>query len=156
MANFGSASRMPRFRLPGKIDVFIIITGSCEELGEKMNRVLVVEDDELIRNLIVWRLQEKNYEVLTASNGKDAVAMAQAEIPDLILMDLRLPLVNGWEATRQIKASAKTNAIPVIALTAAASTSERTRILEAGCDSYAAKPLEFSTLFVQIETLLRK
>ena len=102
-----------------------------------------------------WRLQRRGYEVVMAADGKIGVDTARAEKPDLILMDMNMPEVDGWEATRQIKANPDLAAVPVIALTAHAMTGDRERAMEAGCTDYHTKPIEFPKLLSQIESILQ-
>jgi two-component system cell cycle response regulator DivK len=120
-----------------------------------MPKILVVEDNEENRDSLSRRLQRRGFEVVVAVNGQVGVASAKLEKPDLILMDMNMPEVDGWEATRQIKADATTAAIPVIALTAHAMTGDRERALGAGCTDYHTKPIEFPKLLSQIESILR-
>jgi CheY-like chemotaxis protein len=119
-----------------------------------MPTILLVEDNELNRDMLSRRLARKKYEVLIAVDGGEGVAMARSEAPDLILMDMSLPVVDGWEATRQLKASPETSAIPVIALTAHAMAGDREKALEAGCDDYDTKPIELPRLLGKIEAFL--
>ncbi len=119
-----------------------------------MPRILLVEDNEMNRDMLSRRLARKKYEVLVAGDGEEGVAMARSESPDLILMDMSLPVIDGWEATRQLKASPGTKAIPVIALTAHAMSGDREKALEAGCDDYDTKPIEFPRLLGKMEALL--
>lgn len=119
-----------------------------------MPRILLVEDNELNRDMLSRRLQRKGYEILIAVDGQQGVAMAQAEAPELILMDMSLPVIDGWEATRQIKALPQTRAIPVIALTAHAMSDEREKALAAGCDEFDTKPIDLPRLLGKIEALL--
>jgi CheY-like chemotaxis protein len=121
-----------------------------------MPRILLVEDNEMNRDMLSRRLARKKYEVLIAVDGKEGVEMATSEAPDLILMDMSLPVVDGWEATRRIKANSETEAIPVIALTAHAMTGDREKALEAGCDDYDTKPIELPRLLGKMETLLNE
>jgi len=121
-----------------------------------MARILLVEDNEMNRDMLSRRLQRKGYEVLIAVDGEAGVKMAAAEQPDLILMDMSLPGVDGWEATRRIKGLPETASIPIIALTAHVMTGDRDKALEAGCDEYDAKPIEFERLLGKMQTLLRK
>jgi two-component system, cell cycle response regulator DivK len=119
-----------------------------------MPRILVVEDNEMNRDMLSRRLARKNYEVLVAVDGGEGVVMARSEAPDLILMDMSLPVVDGWEATRQLKASPETKAIPIIALTAHAMSGDREKATEAGCDDYDTKPIELPRLLGKLEALL--
>ena len=119
-----------------------------------MQKILVVEDNEMNRDMVGRRLERRGYEVVVAVDGQEGVDMAHSENPDLILMDLSLPVLNGWEATRQLKQNTKTNSIPIIALTAHAMASDRESAIEAGCDDYDTKPLEFSRLIGKIHALL--
>ncbi len=119
-----------------------------------MPEILLVEDNEMIRDILSHRLERRGYVVLTANDGADGVAMARSHGPDLILMDLSLPVLDGWEAARQIKADAGTRAIPVIALTAHAMSGDREQALQAGCDDYEVKPVDMDRLVSKIETLL--
>ncbi len=119
-----------------------------------MPKILIVEDNEENRDVLSRRLERRGYSVVIAVDGRAGVTMAEDERPDLILMDLNLPDVDGWEATRQLKANAQTATIPVIALTAHAVAGDQQRALQAGCDDYHSKPVEFSRLLEQIEALL--
>jgi len=121
-----------------------------------MTRLLLVEDNEMNRDMLSRRLQKRGYEVLLAVDGEEGVAKAQSEAPALILMDMSLPGIDGWEATRRIKADAKTKDIPVIALTAHALVSDRESALAAGCDDFDTKPVELTRLLTKIENLLTK
>jgi two-component system, cell cycle response regulator DivK len=105
-------------------------------------RILVVEDNEMNRDMLSRRLQRKGFDVIVAVDGEDGVARAAADRPDLVLMDLSLPGIDGWEATRQLKAAPETSAIPVLALTAHAMAGDREKILGAGCDGYIPKPVD--------------
>ena len=120
-----------------------------------MAKILLVEDNELNRDMLSRRLARKGYEVLLAEDGAKGVAAAAAERPDLVLMDMSLPVLDGWEATRRLKADPGTRAIPVIALTAHAMSTDRERAAEAGCDDYDTKPVELERLLGKIERLLR-
>jgi CheY-like chemotaxis protein len=119
-----------------------------------MDKLLVVEDDAMIRDLLSRRLQQEGYEVIRAVNGVEAILRARTERPDLILMDIGLPLINGLQATQRIKAMPETGAIPIIALTAFAMADDRRKCLAAGCDDYETKPIAFARLFAKIEALL--
>lgn len=120
-----------------------------------MEKILLVEDNEMNRDMLSRRLQRRGYEVLVAEDGQQGVDLARSEHPSLILMDMSLPVVDGWEATRQIKAHPATAAIPIIALTAHAMSDDRARALDAGCDDYDTKPVEFERLTGKIEALLK-
>ncbi len=119
-----------------------------------MTRILLVEDNEMNRDMLSRRLERKEFEVIIAVDGQAGINMAASEAPDLILMDLSLPVIDGWEATRQIKANAATQSIPVIALTAHAMAGDEEKALQAGCDDYDTKPVNFQRLLGKIETLL--
>jgi CheY-like chemotaxis protein len=119
-----------------------------------MTKILVVEDNEMNRDMLSRRLVRKKYEVLVAVDGRESVEMARSETPDLILMDMSLPVMDGWEATRQLKASPETQVIPIIALTAHAMSGDREKAMEAGCDDYDTKPVELPRLLGKIEALL--
>jgi two-component system cell cycle response regulator DivK len=119
-----------------------------------MPRLLYVEDNEMNRDMLSRRLQRRGFEVLIASNGEQGVAMAAAEKPDLILMDMSLPVLDGWQATRRLKAAPDTRRIPIIGLTAHAMATDRGKCLEAGCDDYDTKPVELARLLEKIERLL--
>ena len=119
-----------------------------------MPRILLVEDNEDNRDMLSRRLIRKGYEVLLAADGGAGVTQALSELPDLILMDMSLPVLDGWEATRQIKAQAETSCIPVIALTAHAMSGDREKSVAAGCDDYDTKPVELTRLLGKIEALL--
>jgi CheY-like chemotaxis protein len=120
-----------------------------------MPKILLVEDNELNRDMLSRRLARKGYEVVLAGDGAEGVAAATAGRPDLVLMDMSLPVLDGWEATRLLKAAPETRPIPVIALTAHAMSSDREKALEAGCDDYDTKPVELPRLLGKIERLLR-
>ena len=121
-----------------------------------MTKILLVEDNEMNRDMLSRRLAKRGYEVVLALDGEEGVAKALSETPALILMDMSLPGIDGWEAARRIKATPQTNAIPVIALTAHALTSDRDQALGAGCDDFDTKPVEFTRLLAKIEGLLAK
>ena len=120
-----------------------------------MSRILLIEDNEMNRDMLSRRLTRKGYEVLTADDGARGLAAAASEKPDLILMDMSLPVVDGWEATRRLKASKETQAIPVIALTAHVMPADLEKALQAGCEDYDTKPVELPRLLGKIERLLR-
>ncbi len=119
-----------------------------------MAKILLVEDNEMNRDMLSRRLQRKGYTVVLAIDGEQGIKMATSSSPDLILMDLSLPIIDGWEATRQIKSQAETTDIPIIALTAHAMEDDRRRALEAGCDDYDSKPIDFTRLVSKIEACL--
>jgi CheY-like chemotaxis protein len=116
--------------------------------------LLVVEDNEASRDALARRLERHGYTVLLAMDGREAVSAARAQLPDLILMDLGLPVLDGWDATRQLKADARTRHIPIIVLSAHAMTSDRDRALAAGGDDFDTKPIRFRALLGKIATLL--
>jgi len=119
-----------------------------------MAKLLLVEDNEMNRDMLSRRLERKGYSVVMAVDGEQALALARSENPALILMDMSLPVLDGWEATRRLKAAAETKSIPVIALTAHAMTSDEQRAREAGCDDYDTKPVDLARLLEKIERLL--
>jgi len=119
-----------------------------------MSTILLVEDNELNRDMLSRRLQRKGYTVTVAVDGEEAVAKASADSPALILMDMNIPLIDGWEATKRIKAAEKTGQIPIIALTAHAMAGDREKALDVGCDEYETKPVEFVRLLEKIEQFL--
>lgn len=121
-----------------------------------MPRILLVEDNEMNRDMLSRRLERKGYEIAIAIDGGQGVEMAKSQTPDLILMDMSLPVLDGWEATRRIKAEASTAGIPVIALTAHAMTGDEDRAREAGCDDYDTKPIDLPRLLGKIEAILAK
>jgi CheY-like chemotaxis protein len=121
-----------------------------------MTKILLVEDNEMNRDMLSRRLIRKGYEVVMALDGRQAVEMAAGENPDLIIMDMSLPVIDGWEATRQVKAAPATRAIPVIALTAHAMAGDREKAIEAGCDDYDTKPIELPRLLGKITSLLER
>ncbi len=121
-----------------------------------MPKILLVEDNEMNRDMLSRRLADRGYLVVLAMDGQSGVDMTKSLAPDLVLMDMSLPVLDGWEATRRLKADAATRLIPVIALTAHAMSSDREKALEAGCDDYDTKPVEMPRLMEKIETLLRK
>jgi two-component system, cell cycle response regulator DivK len=121
-----------------------------------MTKLLLVEDNEMNRDMLTRRLQKRGYEVLTATDGQEAVLLASKEAPDLILMDMSLPVLDGWQATRAIKRAAGTRSIPVIALTAHALNEDREQALAAGCDEFETKPVDLKVLVGKIELLLNR
>ena len=120
-----------------------------------MTKILLVEDNDLNRDMLSRRLTKRGYQVVTATDGEEGLVLAQAEQPDLVLMDMSLPGIDGWETTRRLRAGAGTSTIPVIALTAHAMAGDRERALEAGCDDYDTKPVEMDRLLLKIESLTR-
>jgi CheY-like chemotaxis protein len=119
-----------------------------------MPKILLVEDNELNRDMLSRRLQRRGFEIVTATDGEKGVALAASEQPDLILMDISLPGLNGWDATKQIRRNGLTT--PIIALTAHAMSGDREKTLEAGCDEYETKPVELEILLSKIQTLLSR
>ncbi|TNJ67992.1 response regulator [Paenibacillus hemerocallicola] len=119
-----------------------------------MHKILLVEDNEMNRDMLSRRLLRKGYEVMEAIDGRQGIEMASRELPDLILMDMSLPEIDGWEATRQIKRSPSTGHIPVIALTAHAMSGDRERALKAGCDDFDTKPVDWTRLLGKMQHLL--
>jgi CheY-like chemotaxis protein len=120
-----------------------------------MTKILLVEDNEMNRDMLSRRLERKGYSIVMAVDGQQAVAMAASEAPALILMDMSLPVIDGWEATRRIKANAATKGIPIIALTAHAMQGDELKAKEAGCDDFDTKPVELPRLLEKIEALLK-
>ena len=119
-----------------------------------MSKILLVEDNEMNRDMLSRRLERKGYEVVIAVDGQAGIDMASSGNPDIILMDLSLPVIDGWEATRKIKADPATQSIPVIALTAHAMAGDEQKALEAGCDDYDTKPIDLKRLLEKIDNLL--
>lgn len=119
-----------------------------------MPKILLVEDNEMNRDMLSRRLGRKGYTVALAVDGQSGVEMARTQRPDLILMDMSLPVLDGWEATRRLKADLATRHIPIVALTAHAMSSDRDKALEAGCDDYDTKPIDLPRLLEKIEALL--
>jgi CheY-like chemotaxis protein len=122
--------------------------------GERMAKILLVEDNEMNRDMLSRRLIRNGFEVSIAIDGQQGADMAMSQLPDLILMDMSLPVIDGWEATRRIKANDATRKIPVIALTAHAMAGDREKAVEAGCDDYDTKPVEITRLLAKIAALL--
>jgi two-component system cell cycle response regulator DivK len=117
-------------------------------------KILLVEDNEMNRDMLSRRLGRRGYDVIVAVNGEEGVARAKADAPDLIVMDLSLPGIDGWEATRRLKAATETRAIPVLALTAHAMAGDREKALAAGCDDFDTKPVDLPRLVSKVEALL--
>jgi CheY-like chemotaxis protein len=121
-----------------------------------MPKILLVEDNEINRDMLSRRLERRGYQVAIALDGEQGVSMAELEPPDLILLDMSLPVLDGWEAARRLKAAPETRSIPIIALTAHAMVGDREKAIESGCDDYDTKPVEFQRLLEKIETILAK
>jgi CheY-like chemotaxis protein len=119
-----------------------------------MTKVLLVEDNEMNRDMLSRRLTRRGFEVIFAVNGQEGVDLAVSERPDIILMDLSLPVLDGWEATRRVKADDATRSVPIIGLTSHAMSGDREKAIEAGCDDYDTKPVEIERLIGKIERLL--
>jgi two-component system, cell cycle response regulator DivK len=119
-----------------------------------MSKILLVEDNEINRDMLSRRLMRRGFEMVIAIDGEEGITLAQQESPDLVLMDMSLPVLDGWEATKRLKADPETQNIPVIALTAHAMTEDRDRCLAVGCDDYDTKPINFPRLLEKIETYL--
>jgi two-component system, cell cycle response regulator DivK len=126
------------------------------QMESTMAKILLVEDNEMNRDMLSRRLTRRGYEVVVAEDGAAGVEMARAAAPHLILMDMSLPVMDGWEATRQLKASPATREIPVIALTAHAMAGDEEKALAAGCDGYETKPVDLVRLLARMETLLSR
>ena len=119
-----------------------------------MAKILLVEDNEMNRDMLSRRLARRGYDVVVAIDGIQGIQVAKTEMPDLILMDMSLPVLDGWEATRQLKAAPETHAIPIIALTAHAMSGDRERAIAAGCNDYDTKPIEFPRLLGKIQAFV--
>src|SRR5262249_26060669 len=149
----------PPDRMTAKLLSFIVIfpRRRCPVHHEgAMPRILLVEDNEMNRDMLSRRLQRKGYEIVLALDGVQGVEMARTQSPDLILMDMSLPVLDGWEATKQLKSDEATRGIPVIALTAHAMAGDEQKALAAGCDDYDTKPVELQRLLGKIEALLAR
>lgn len=120
-----------------------------------MPTILIVEDNELNRDMLSRRLERRGYDTLVAVDGEQGLEVARRIQPHLILMDMSLPVLDGWEATKRLKSAPETASIPIVALTAHAMSGDRERALEAGCDEYDTKPVEFPRLVLKIEALLK-
>jgi len=120
-----------------------------------MPKILLVEDNEMNRDMLARRLEKRGYTVVIAVDGQSGVNLARSEKPDLILMDMSLPIIDGWEASRQLKADGAVASIPIIALTAHAMAEDREKALAAGCNEYETKPVDLASLLAKIELLLR-
>ena len=121
-----------------------------------MAKILIVEDNEMNRDMLSRRLVRRGYQIVIAVDGGEGIAAATAERPDLILMDMSLPVVDGWEATRRLKAEPRTRVIPVIGLTAHAMAGDREKVIDAGCDDYDTKPVELPRLLGKIKALAER
>ena len=121
-----------------------------------MAKILIVEDDDMNRDMLMRRLQRRGYEIIVAVNGIQAIELVNSESPDLILMDMSMPVMDGWQATRIIKSTEATKQIPVIGLSAHAMVSDREKALEVGCDDYDTKPIDLNRLVEKIQVFLRK
>jgi two-component system cell cycle response regulator DivK len=137
------------------IDASESSTGGCLA-NETMRRILLVEDNEMNRDMLSRRLARRGFAILLASDGLEGLQMARAEHPDLVLLDMDLPILDGWEAARRLKAAQDTRSIPIIALTAHAMSGDRERALEAGCDDYETKPIELDRLLSKMANLLAR
>jgi CheY-like chemotaxis protein len=120
-----------------------------------MPKILVVEDHDKSRDALSRQLQSRGFDVVTARDGKQGLEMARAQTPDLVLMDLNMPEMDGWEATRQIRAASETESLPVIAISAHALEGDQEQALAAGCNDYHQKPIDFARLLDQIEAILK-
>ncbi len=116
-----------------------------------MSKILVIEDNEMNRDMLSRRLSRRGFGVIVARDGEEGLAMARADLPDLIIMDLSLPRIDGWEVTRRLKADESTRAIPVIALTAHAMSTDRDKALAAGCNDFDTKPVDFGRLVAKVQ-----
>lgn len=121
-----------------------------------MPRILLVEDNDLNRDMLARRLARRGFVLILAKDGAEAMALAASEQPDLVLMDMSLPVLDGWEVARRLKADAKTAKLPIIAITAHVMSGDREKALEAGCDDYDVKPVEFERLLQKIEAQLKR
>lgn len=121
-----------------------------------MAKILLVEDNEMNRDMLSRRLERKGHKIVIAIDGEQGIAMACSETPDLILMDMSLPILDGWEATRKLKSMPETQSIPIIALTAHAMSGDREKCMAAGCDDYDTKPVEFPRLMDKIQSFLSR
>ena len=139
--------------MPIHIQQWLIRMNEVETVLNIMTKILLVEDNEDNRDMLSRRLERKDFIVALAVDGQDGVNKAKEELPDIILMDMSLPVMDGWEATKALKASPETGNIPIIALTAHAMSSDREKAIEAGCDDYDTKPVDFKRLIDKIEKL---
>jgi two-component system, cell cycle response regulator DivK len=120
-----------------------------------MTRILIIEDDAMIRDVLVRRIEIQGYQIITATDGIQGVQRARVDLPDLIVMDMGLPMLNGWQATHRIRSMPLTRNIPIIALTAFAMKEDRARCLATGCNEYESKPIDFDRLLEKITALLK-
>jgi len=125
-------------------------------VDDTQKTILVIEDDPIIRGLLELNLGDEGYTVMSAEDGQEGVRLAGKKLPGLILMDMRLPSITGWEATSQLKAAPETRHIPIIALTAQSTSQDLRRCFDAGCDAFMTKPIQFAQLFTKIEMLLNR
>lgn len=121
-----------------------------------MSKILIVEDNEMNRDMLSRRLARKGFDIVIAVDGEEGIKVASAESPDLILMDMSLPVMDGWEATRRLKGKDETRDTPIIAVTAHAMSGDRDKAMEAGCDDYLSKPVDLPQLLAKIEKILRE
>jgi CheY-like chemotaxis protein len=119
-----------------------------------MNRILLVEDNEMIREMLSFRLQSRGFDLIVANDGQAGIDLARSQRPNLILMDMSLPVINGWDATRMLKSDLDTRQIPILALTADDSTADRDKAIEAGCDDFDTKPVTLDRLLKKMTTLI--
>lgn len=120
-----------------------------------MTRILLIEDDAMLQEILAERLELRGFDVILATNGQEGIEKAQTEKPDIILMDMRLPILDGWQATKRLKGAPETQDIPIIALTAHALIGDREESLAVGCDEYEPKPVDFARLLEKIEQLMK-
>jgi len=123
---------------------------------EAQKTILIIEDDPVIRGLLELNLGDEGYTVISAEDGQEGIRLATEKVPGIILMDMRLPGITGWEATRRLKAAQETCHIPIIALTAQSTSQDLRRCFDAGCDAFMTKPIQFAQLFTKIEMLLNR
>ena len=124
--------------------------------GNAQKTILIIEDDPIIRGLLELNLGDEGYTVISAEDGQEGVRLAGEKLPSLILMDMRLPTITGWEATQRLKSAQETRHIPIIALTAQSTSQDLRRCFDAGCDAFMTKPIQFAQLFTKIEMLLNR
>lgn len=141
--------RVGHARPQNRVNPDVVRPGKIEML-----KILLVEDNEMNRDMLSKRLARKGYDVISAQDGEQGHSLACSEAPDVILMDVSLPLMNGWDVTRLLKSNERTRRIPIIALTAHALVTDRNTAMDAGCDDYDTKPIDFARLEKKIESLL--